>query len=160
MSNAIYQSVFDDGWIKEHLPVNWVKRLQRARAAIFSLVAITAITVPVSIYAVLQQNRAERQTIRAEANATRAFFLADQPIETLISAVQAAQDTQQLRWHSNDMAVLALANLQQAIYPNRDFILQAPFAFRERNRLADHQDWVYSVSFSPDGNTLASASVD
>ena len=50
----------------------------------------------------------------------------------------------------------ALAVLQQAIYPNRDFTLQSPFAFRERNRFEGHQGSVRSVSFSPDGNTINS----
>ncbi|MEO1393057.1 MAG: AAA-like domain-containing protein [Cyanobacteria bacterium J06634_5] len=160
VSNAIYQNVFDEGWVKEHLPVNWVKRLQRARAAIAALFAVAAITVPISIYAVIQQNRAERQTLRAEINASKAFFLAEKPIEHFMSAVQAVQSVPQRRWQSGTMATLPLATLQQAIYPNQSFILQAPYAFRERNRLANHQGRVLSVSFSPDGNTIASASSD
>ena len=60
------------------------------------------------------------------------------------------------------MAILAtaLAMLQQATYADFDFIQQEAFAFRERNRLQGHQGQVNSVSFSPDGQTIASASSD
>ena len=43
--NQIYQTVFDDQWIADHLPVNWGKRIQQLRgtiAASFLLVGIMA----------------------------------------------------------------------------------------------------------------------
>ncbi|HBY80102.1 MAG TPA: hypothetical protein DEG47_24535, partial [Cyanobacteria bacterium UBA11148] len=43
----------------------------------------------------------------------------------------------------------AIAALQQAVYE-----------VRERNRLIGHSDWVSSVSFSPNGQLIASASKD
>ncbi|MEM9092896.1 MAG: AAA-like domain-containing protein, partial [Cyanobacteria bacterium P01_F01_bin.53] len=175
ISNAIYQTVFDEKWIREHLPINWVKRLQRARAVISALLAVTVVAVPLSIFALTQQRRAleqaklagknekiaQTQTILAEANASKAFLLADKPIEALASAINSVQTvTEQKLQQSSETALPALAVLQQAIYPNRDFILKEPHSFRERNRLENHRGWVWSVSFSPDGKMIASASKD
>ncbi|MBG1266264.1 AAA-like domain-containing protein, partial [Nostoc sp. WHI] len=48
-----------------------------------------------------------------------------------------------------DTRVLAVATLQQVIY-----------GVKERNRLEGHSSWVRGVAFSPDGQTIASASDD
>ncbi|MEH1863886.1 MAG: AAA-like domain-containing protein, partial [Nostoc sp.] len=48
-----------------------------------------------------------------------------------------------------DTRVLAVATLQQVVY-----------GVKERNRLEGHSSWVNGVAFSPDGETIASASSD
>ncbi|MEM6519862.1 MAG: AAA-like domain-containing protein, partial [Cyanobacteria bacterium P01_C01_bin.70] len=47
--NPIYREVFDRTWIREHLPVNWVKQLRKA--AIASGIIFSVGMVPLAIYA-------------------------------------------------------------------------------------------------------------
>ncbi|MEM1242149.1 MAG: AAA-like domain-containing protein [Cyanobacteria bacterium P01_H01_bin.26] len=67
VSNEIYRGVFDQGWVKEHLPVNWVKRLQRQRALIGALSAIILLAVPLAVLAELQRGRAIKGELEAQS---------------------------------------------------------------------------------------------
>ena len=67
MRNAIYREVFDDKFIKEHLPVNWPKRLQRA--AIAAAAVFVLLLVPLSIYAWTKKNQAEKAAYQAHQSA-------------------------------------------------------------------------------------------
>ncbi|MEO1403546.1 MAG: AAA-like domain-containing protein [Cyanobacteria bacterium J06635_1] len=309
VSNAVYRDVFDETWVKEHLPVNWVKRLQRARAAIAALFAVAVVAVPLGVIAQIQRGeavrqrkeaekqeqaalvalaeaeaqrqkaleaednaqksakearenellaeekaqeaaeqtevakrqtavaeeqrsaaesatqRAERaraaeaeqriaaeaarsaeaeqrtraeaqtreanlqrgiaqeqtreakvQTILAQANASKAFLLAEQPLEALVTAVTAWQQVIEWQFETRkskpdpDIAIPAQAALMQGAYDNQAFNFNNPKAidgiyyprrgFLEKNQLKSHSDIVWSVAFSPDGNTIASASAD
>lgn len=62
--NAIYRRVFDEKWIKDHLPVNWFKRAQRAAAVLISLVIFSLL--PLSLYAFNRAEAAETQKVEAE----------------------------------------------------------------------------------------------
>jgi WD40 repeat protein len=64
LRNPIYREVFDEAWIKEHLPVNWPKRLQRA--AIGLIATLFLVSTPVAIWAWSQAREAERQRQVAE----------------------------------------------------------------------------------------------
>ncbi|MEM6255672.1 MAG: AAA-like domain-containing protein, partial [Cyanobacteria bacterium P01_D01_bin.156] len=288
VSNGIYRQVFDEGWVKEHLPVNWVKRLQRQRVLIGALAAATLVAVPLSIYALAQSREAEYQTFVATQNAeqakeqellaeakakeadqnaqdartsaqealrqerraqaeaekaltnaeeakkqeaialqneaaareqtalaevartaeaqqrkaaeaaqlaeataaqlaktreaeannqraraekqteiatvqalwaqSKALLLAEKPMESMITALKAATSVEV----SNNTGTkpAALAALQQVAYSDKDFTLQSSTSFREQNRFKSHNGSVYSVAFSPDGNTIASGSSD
>ncbi|MEO0755865.1 MAG: AAA-like domain-containing protein [Cyanobacteria bacterium J06648_16] len=302
VSNKVYRGVFDEGWVKEHLPENWVKRLQRARAAIAALFAIAAVSVPLGVLVEIrrveanrqkaeavrnellaeenaseaerqaqiaaekaeealqnateaeqqrrlaekqtqlaeenaieaekqteiaqqqaeraqqqtvvaneatqraeqarvleaeqrrqaeaaraaeaeqrvraeeqtqeanaQRIRAEKQTIWAQANASKAFLLANQPLDGLISAVTAWQTIKTENIQDIETALPAQAALMQVAYNNRDFNLNnpaldsepySPRGFYEKNQLKSHTGRVWSVAFSADGNTIASASED
>ncbi|MEA5463665.1 AAA-like domain-containing protein, partial [Leptothoe sp. PORK10 BA2] len=302
VSNAIYRRVFDQGWVKEHLPVNWVKRLQRARAAIGTLAAVTIVALTFGAWAVsaqrktdqaldrekialadvkAQKNRADEerqraednadiaskneqlaeekakeadkqaqeaekqakrakeqtaiaeqrradaqeatqraeqartaeaeqrqaaeiaqraeteqrtkaetsardaneqkvlaekqtliaqeQTILAQANGSKAFLLAEQPLQGLTTAVAAWQTVQEKNITEASIAAPAKAALMQGVYNNKAFNLNNPNTqdnpyprrgFREKNQLKSHSSGVLSVAFSPDGQTIASASDD
>ncbi|NEQ54098.1 MAG: hypothetical protein F6K11_28865 [Leptolyngbya sp. SIO3F4] len=282
VSNGIYRQVFDEGWVKEHLPVNWVKRLQRQRVLIGALAAATLVAVPLSLYALAQSQKAkeqtfiaqqneqlaqeqeklaqdnaeeadrsaraamasesaaniqrriaeqeaqkavesakeakkqeeaaqtqtalaeaartaeaqqrqlaeyraqeaneqkslaqeqtlvaQEQTILAQANGSKALLLADEPLQGLTTAVSAWQTVQEKSITEAKIAAPAKAALMQGVYNNKAFNLNNPEAkeispyprqgFREKNQLKEHSSGVWSVAFSPDGNTIASASAD
>lgn len=69
--------------------------------------------------------------------------------EALIAILKAVRIVQQTNKIEPDLRIQVAASLQQAL----DNI-------KERNRLEQHGDQIMSVSFSPDGQTIASASFD
>ncbi len=174
VSNGVYRAVFDEAWVKEHLPTNWVKRLQRARAAIAALLAVTLVAVPLGVLAeyrrreaVEQRAEAQKQTILAQANSSRAFLLANQPLEGMVAAVAAWQKVEEEDLSTATMAAPARTALMGGAYYEPGFNLGPVQAkrfskrsFREKNFLEGHGDSVISVAFSPDGETIASASLD
>lgn len=67
--NPIYAEVFDSRWVKEHLPINWTKRLQRAAIALVATLLV--ISAPLALYAMNRARAAERQRSRADENAQK-----------------------------------------------------------------------------------------
>ena len=93
---------------------------------------------------------AQRQTVIARSNYSQSQFLSHRQLEALLTAVRAGRQVQaQPEVRRTDATIHAAAALQQAFY-----------GAREQNRLQGHSGSVWGVSFSPDGNTLASASDD
>jgi CHAT domain-containing protein/tetratricopeptide (TPR) repeat protein len=103
--NNIYRQVFDDKWVKEYIPVNWPRRLQRA--AIFLGIVLVVLSIPTTVIAVYQRNLAlqakeianqqreraeqalqevERQRSIAEQNARRAEQNAQQSEKNAVEA--------------------------------------------------------------------------
>ncbi|MEM1280004.1 MAG: AAA-like domain-containing protein, partial [Cyanobacteria bacterium P01_H01_bin.152] len=62
--NPIYREVFDRTWIREHLPVNWVKQLRKA--AIFSGIIFLVGMAPLAGVAEYQRQRAVDALVAAE----------------------------------------------------------------------------------------------
>ena len=65
--NLIYRDVFDLDWVKEHLPINWIKRLRQAAYGLTATFFIALI--PLSIYADMQRRNAVEQRKVAEKEA-------------------------------------------------------------------------------------------
>ncbi|MEO0351603.1 MAG: AAA-like domain-containing protein [Cyanobacteria bacterium P01_A01_bin.15] len=128
VSNAIYRGVFDEGWVREHLPVNWVKRLQRARAAIGALAAITIVALTFGTWAVSAQRktdraldrektaltnaeaekeRADKERQRAESNAKDARDQEELAIEKAKEADQQAQEAEKQAKRAREQTVIA-----------------------------------------------------
>ena len=65
--NPIYREVFGLDWVREHLPINWVKRLRRA--AVFTGTVFLVGTVPLSVIAAIGwKQAADRGVELAQAN--------------------------------------------------------------------------------------------
>ena len=116
-----------------------------------------------------QTEVAQEQTILAQANSSKALLLANQPLEAQVAAVTAWQTVQTENLQASPTALPAQAALVQAAYHNYPFNLNHPEntdnpyplrGFYEHNQLKDHSAIVTSVAFSPDGQTIASASDD
>lgn len=72
--NRIYREVFDNGWIKEHLPPTWAKlQLQRLRrVAVAGLSVLAVLTTVLAVLAMVAATEARQQRRIAEDAATEA----------------------------------------------------------------------------------------
>lgn len=101
--------------------------------------------------AVAQTQRAEISTLTA---ASEALYFSNNKFDAMMESLRAGKKWRQIE-HSQEMhtlkdtEILISAALQQAVY-----------GVKERNRLEGHGDVVWGLSFSPDGQTIASSSVD
>lgn len=129
-----------------------------ARLQKFFLVRVSGALVVVSILAVAafyQWRRAEKLLegqIKALVQSSGALRDSDQAFDALLPAIKAAKPLleKQLKVQPTTQSQILTA-LQAALYGH---------GFRERNRLAGHNGTVWSVSFSPDGKMIATASSD
>ncbi|MEG4963455.1 MULTISPECIES: WD40 domain-containing protein [unclassified Microcoleus] len=101
--------------------------------------------------AVAQTQRAEISTLTA---ASEALYFSNNKFDAMMESLRAGKKWRHIE-HSQEMytlkdtEILISAALQQAVY-----------GVKERNRLEGHGDVVWGLSFSPDGETIASSSVD
>ncbi len=89
--------------------------------------------------------------VRLKSASSKEEFLSGEPFKALLTGLRAAQQLRQLDrsvWAKDYTQMQTVAALQQAVY-----------RVKEQNSMP-HTAYVYSVSFSPDGQTIASGSLD
>ncbi|MGD1712426.1 hypothetical protein ACP6PK_03370, partial [Dapis sp. BLCC M172] len=99
--------------------------------------------------------RAEKQTIIAQANESRALSISGERWDGLMTAMEARQKQMDAKFEATDRVSKITNALQVAVYKRNN-----DEEFRELNRLHGHDNSVYGVAFSPDGETIATASDD
>ncbi|RCJ17383.1 hypothetical protein A6770_34045 [Nostoc minutum NIES-26] len=124
-------------------------RLRQAQrtVAIISILGLTAFGLAVLAYQ--QTQKAQLQELQALNSLSENFLLSNKQLEALLTSVQAGRELQKITpGIPVNIQTQATTILQEAVYGTQ-----------ERNRLL-HNSWVTSVSFSPDGEILASAGTD
>ncbi|HEY9634686.1 MAG TPA: hypothetical protein V6D14_14890 [Coleofasciculaceae cyanobacterium] len=128
-----------------------VKQLRRLIWFLGVAVAVGIIMGVLATWAERERRRAVTSEIKAHTDSAAALFALHKPLDALRESLIAGTQLKRETWAKADSSTLAkvVTALQQTVHGTR-----------ERNRLQDHRDTVFSVSFSPDGNTIASASAD
>jgi WD40 repeat protein/ABC-type transport system substrate-binding protein len=177
--NEVYRTVFDERWIKEHLPVNWAKRLRQALGIIAASILLALVMGGLAVYALVQQGAANDR-------ASQALSARNTAEARRVEADKARTETEQQARISKAQALAANALAQLEVDPERSILLaveavklaqqpgtevalaQAGDALRqslERARLAwppltGHTGPVNTAAFSPDGKEVLTASED
>ncbi|MEH2422048.1 MAG: hypothetical protein V7K48_14325 [Nostoc sp.] len=136
------------------------QRLREARIA-GAILAIMGGTIAALWWqADLQKRAAIRQSLRAErsetnfkisaiAAASEALFASNKEFDALLESLRAWRGLKQADGVQPDTRMRVVTAMQQAVY-----------GVTEVNRLEGHTDVVWGVTFSPDGQLLASGSLD
>jgi WD40 repeat protein/tetratricopeptide (TPR) repeat protein len=136
------------------------RRLREARF-VGAMLAIMGGTIAALWWqADLQKTAAIHQTLRAERSetnlrisgitaASEALFASNKEFDALLESLRAWRELKQADGVQPDTRMRVVTALQQAVY-----------GVTEVNRLEGHTDIVWGVTFSPDGQTLASGSRD
>jgi WD40 repeat protein len=149
--NNIYRTVFDEKWIKEHLPVNWARRLRQALGLIAASLLLVILMGGLTVYAFIQQSEAQKQqqvTLSQALGATAINQIQSDPERSILLAVEAVKIA---RTTGNDAAIA------QASDALRQTLGLARF---ELSSFAGHGSQILQGAFSPDGLYVVTASDD
>ncbi|HEY9648048.1 MAG TPA: TIR domain-containing protein [Chroococcidiopsis sp.] len=138
-------------------------RRQRVWVGIVAIASSVAVGLGIGSFLLYQQAEesrqiadvlrvtAERQQLVALSKASEGLFLSGRPFEALLEAIRAGKIFQESDWaqSSPELRSLVITALQQSVV-----------WVQQRNVLDGHQGRVTGVSFSADGQLIASASAD
>ena len=125
------------------------KRLRQAQRAAAGLSILGLAALGFGGLAYWQSQAAQLREIDALNASSKALLLSNQQLESLIASVKAGNQLKRTLAVPADVQFATVNALQQSVS-----------GIQELNRLEGHSAEVYGVSFSPDGQTLASASED
>jgi WD40 repeat protein/uncharacterized caspase-like protein len=133
------------------------RRLKQAQKAVtvISILGLSAFSFAGLAYQ--QSQKAQLREIQALNSLSENFLFSHKQLEALSTSVKAGQELQRMMFSSQVMYPDTTKQIKTAITTT---LQQAIDQTQERNRLIGHNSWVSSVSFSPDGQMLASASTD
>jgi len=126
-----------------------LRRQLRAAVTVGAMAVLAASAVGFALRAEFQRQLAEIGQIIALSESTKVLLALNQEFDALVKGLRASRKLKQAVGVKSDTQIRVAAALQQAVY-----------SVQERNRLEENSDEVYSVSFSPDGQFIASASAD
>ncbi|OKH58690.1 hypothetical protein NIES2130_13455 [Scytonema sp. HK-05] len=128
------------------------RRDRQRRRTVTRLSVFSAVALALAAFSTIQYQRAETGQIAALGQTSEARFAVNRnTLDALLVGLDAVKRSKSRVWgnaNSQKQAEMQ-ATLGQAVYWTR-----------ERNRLEGHEDVVQSVSFSPNGQMLATASYD
>ncbi|MBL1179025.1 TIR domain-containing protein [Pantanalinema sp. GBBB05] len=129
-------------------------RLQRVGLALVSGISLVAIGLGLTAFKQYQeatqlQRKANQEEILAQTKTSDSMFQSGRSFEALLEAMQTGIKLKRYQMVNTDLQPSVLTALQQAV-----------FWVQENQRLGSHGGIIWSVSVSPDGQRIASASAD
>lgn len=139
-----------DNWFNQ-VEAEFVQRsLQRQHSNRLRTIGLVAIAFAVVLgFAGLQWYQNQVAQIKTLTASSKTLFASDQKLDAVIEGLKAGKKVKRAIGVDDDTRFRAITALQQAVYE-----------VREQNRWEEHTMPILSVSFSPDGQILASASRD
>lgn len=125
------------------------RRRKKYVKALAAAIAVGFVLIVLAVSAIVERRQAELNAIKVLNISSEALFASHKDIDALVKSVRAGIKLKQLRWQDSETQAQVVSALQQAVY-----------GVREHNRLDGHTAGVYSVTMSPDGQLIASASAD
>lgn len=125
------------------------KRLRQAQTAIGIISILGIVATGFGSLAYFKQRDAQMREIGALNASSAALMLSHQQLEALIASLRAGKQLKGFFAASDDIKLTTLTTLQQALNQTREI-----------NRLQAHGEQVNAVSFSPNGNIIASVGED
>ncbi|AFZ18596.1 WD40 domain-containing protein [Allocoleopsis franciscana] len=122
-------------------------RRQRFLLVVESMTLILACALGLGVY--VQYRQTAVSEIKAIAKSSEALFASNQKLDALVQAITAQRRLQKLG--------VADADIQNSV---KESLHQAVYGAVEYNQLSGHNNVVNDVTFSPDGELIASASAD
>jgi len=128
---------------------NHILAKARRKASLISWLSSGVFVFSLAATMIVSSEILKAANVRLTTASSREKLLSGQGFTALLEALEAGQQLKQLKrlpWEKDDTQVQVLVALQQTLYQ-----------VRENNTLSAHQGFVRAVSWSPDGQTLASA---
>lgn len=121
--------------------------------SVISLIAVSLLGVAgwLTRHSLLQRQQVVLGEIKALTLSSEVAFESQQMLDALLEALKAGDKLRQIGWDKADTELIV--GVEKALH-------QSLYWIRERNRLEGHGDVVTRVKFSPNGQTLATASWD
>jgi len=123
--------------------------MRNQRIALGSAIVALAVVSALGLLAETRRRESIFQEITALNYASTASLALKNPFESLQQGLRASLQLQKSKWIKGSLRAETLSGLAQAVYQ-----------VQEHNIIEGHNDWVDGVEFSPDGQLLASASLD
>ena len=125
-------------------------RLQKSKIALAGSITVVAMLALSTVFAAKFWAEARNNEITALIKSSEALYGSNNhALDPLKDALEAATKLKRSPGVSSETKDIAMSSLEKAFY-----------GVRERNRLEGHTDTLKSVSFSPDGKLIATASSD
>ena len=131
----------------QQLQIERRQTIVKITAGVIGILGITACIFGGLAYQ--QSQKIRLQEITALNSLSENFLLSDKSLEALLTSIKANKHQQQLGFVPEKLRQTSESNLSQALAH-----------LQERNRLEAHESWVSGVSFSPNGQILASSGAD
>ncbi|MEO0645514.1 MAG: AAA-like domain-containing protein [Cyanobacteria bacterium J06650_10] len=140
---------------------NEEKKNSRLQKILISVMGMALTGLVGFVWAIRQQNRAlVLRKISAISTTSEALLSAEQDLESLVTAIEATRNLQELNLSVNSHQGNKLTLTDEIAQQTHEALRQAVYKTNQFNAFAGHNGSIRTLSFSSHNNLIASASVD